>query len=61
MVAAWGLIAGLSWSEMMTLRPNLVCDLFFARREYDDEQHQLRRQKNDYDLNAEDLAMWDGE
>jgi hypothetical protein len=34
-------------------------DLFFARRAYDDEQHQLRRETDNHDITAEDLAAAD--
>ena len=40
------------------MRPGKVIDLFFVRREYDDEQHQLRRETDDHDIN---LAELDGD
>ena len=50
------MIAGLGWRDLLGLRPGLVMDLFFARRAYDDEQHQLRRETDNHDITAEDLA-----
>lgn len=43
----------------MELRPGMVIDLFFVRRAYDDEQHQLRRQTDNHDITAEDIAAAD--
>ena len=31
----WGLIAGVSYTEMQTLLPGYVCDLFILHRQYD--------------------------
>lgn len=46
---------------MMGLRPGLVIDLFLARRAYDDEQHQLRRETDDHDININELDFKDGD
>lgn len=51
------MIAGLTWRDMMPLRPGLVMDLFFIRRAYDDEQHQLRREVDDHDISADDFDL----
>lgn len=40
---ASGLIAGLTYSEMRTLQPGIICTLFIYRRLYDDAQHGIRR------------------
>lgn len=44
-VVSYGLIAGLSYSEVMRTPPGMVLDLFLYRRAYDDQQHGLRRKK----------------
>lgn len=58
-VAAWGLIAGVSLTEMQALRPGFLLDLFIAHRAYDDEQHGITRKKDDHDISAEDRALFD--
>lgn len=56
-VTAWGLIAGLRLGEMAPLSPGFVCDLFVLRRQYDDEQHGVRRASGD----NEELSWTDEE
>lgn len=56
-MTAWGLIAGLQLAEMRSLRPGFVCDLFVLHRNYDDEQHGIRRRSDDHDLSDEDAEM----
>jgi len=46
---------------MRPLLPGLVCDLFLLRRRYDDEQHGLRRGKDDHDLDEDDLKAFEEE
>ena len=58
-VTAWGLIAGVSWSEQQELTPGFLCDLFVLRRGYDDEQHGISRETDDHDISAEDEALFD--
>lgn len=43
-VVSYGLIAGLSYSEMRNLAPGLILDLFVLRRNYDDTQHSITRE-----------------
>jgi hypothetical protein len=43
-VTSYGLIAGLHLSEMQTLQPGFVCDMYILRQKYDDQQHGLKRQ-----------------
>ena len=43
MVVSWGLIAGLTLPEIHLMRPGAVMDLFIYRRNYDDQQHGIRR------------------
>lgn len=45
MCCGYGLIAGLGYTEMRTMSPGLVMDLFVCRRTYDDQQHGIRREK----------------
>lgn len=44
-VISRGLIAGLTYAEMMRMRPGFVIDMYIARQRYDDEQHGIRRKK----------------
>ncbi len=39
----YGLIAGLTLAETLASPPGLVMDLYIMRRNYDDEQHHIRR------------------
>ena len=41
---AYGLIAGLSMAETLSAAPGLVIDLFCTRRDYDDQQHGIKRE-----------------
>ena len=40
---------------MGSMAPGLICDLFILRRRYDDEQHGIRRTKDDHDIDMTDL------
>ena len=42
---SFGLAAGLSLSEMKPMPPGLVMDLYLYHRQYDDEQHGIKREK----------------
>ncbi len=42
----YGLTSGLTYTEMHTMAPGLVCDLYVLRQRYDDEQHRIRRKSN---------------
>ena len=42
-VTAFGLIAGLSYTETRRTVPGAVMDLYIYRRRYDDEQHGIKR------------------
>jgi hypothetical protein len=42
-VLSLGLIAGLRVEEIHQMRPGQVVDLFIYRRNYDDQQHGIRR------------------
>lgn len=42
-IIAWGLIAGLSFSEMQDRQPGFILDCFILRRTYDDQMHGIRR------------------
>ena len=44
MVVSWGLIAGLTLTEINRMRPGAVMDLFIYRRNYDDTQHGIMRE-----------------
>jgi hypothetical protein len=44
MVVSMGLTAGLSLTEINTMRPGAVMDLFIYRRNYDDVMHGITRE-----------------
>lgn len=58
-MASYGLISGLGWRDMRPLPPGLVCDLYILRRRYDDEQHGLRRERDDHDISDDDLKLFE--
>lgn len=43
MVVSYGLTAGLRLDEINRMRPGEVLDLFIYRRNYDDQQHGIKR------------------
>lgn len=43
MVVSCGLIAGLTVKEINRMRPGQVIDLYVYRRNYDDNQHGIKR------------------
>ena len=40
----WGLVAGLSFSEMRDMPPGMIIDQYIWRRQYDDEMHGVKRE-----------------
>ena len=48
-IVSYGLIAGLTYTEMMDLSPGFVMDCFIRRRDYDDEMHGIRRGDNSWE------------
>ena len=42
----YALTAGLTYTEALKMPPGLICDLYVMRLNYDDEEHGIRRQKN---------------
>ena len=53
-VTAWGLIAGVSYTEQRDMPPGKLLDLYVLRRAYDDEQHGLKRGEDSHDISQED-------
>lgn len=47
--SAWGLIAGISLTEQRDMAPGVVMDMFLTRRDYDDQQHGIRRKGREQD------------
>lgn len=47
-MTSYGLIAGVTITEQRDMRPGLLCDLFALRRDYDDMEHGLKREKEGY-------------
>lgn len=44
-VVSMGLIAGLNLAEINRMRPGAVVDLYIYRRNYDDTQHGIKRER----------------
>lgn len=42
-IISWGLIAGITYTEMQELPPGILLDEYVYRRQYDDQQHGIRR------------------
>ena len=42
-VTAFGMIAGMTYTECRRCRPGTVMDLYLYRQRYDDEQHGIKR------------------
>lgn len=42
-IISWGLIAGLTYTEMRDMQPGLILDCFILRRNYDDQMHGIQR------------------
>ena len=40
----WGLVAGLTYTEMRRMKPGLIVDCYVWRRAYDDDQHGIKRE-----------------
>lgn len=40
----WGLVAGLTFTEMHEMPPGMILDMYIWRRTYDDEQHGIKRE-----------------
>lgn len=40
----WGLVAGLTYTEMGEMSPGMIVDLYIWRRTYDDQQHGIKRE-----------------
>lgn len=41
----YGLVAGLTYTELGMLSPGMVCDLYIMRLRYDDMEHGIKRKK----------------
>lgn len=46
-VVSFGLIAGLTYDQVMRTPPGMVIDLYLYRRDYDDQQHGLTRKRKE--------------
>ena len=42
---SYALIAGLSYTEAQDMKPGMIMDLFLAKRNYDDQQHGIKRER----------------
>ena len=47
-IVSYGLIAGLTYTEMQDLRPGFVLDQFILRRNYDDVMHGIKRGESEW-------------
>lgn len=46
-IVSWGLIAGLTYTEMQGMQPGFILDAFILRRNYDDQMHGIKRGEDD--------------
>ena len=46
-VTSYGLIAGVSYTETRRLSPGFLCDMYVLKQAYDDQQHGIKRRKED--------------
>ena len=46
-IVSWGLIAGLTYTEMQGMQPGMILDEFILRRNYDDQMHGIKRGEGD--------------
>ena len=46
-IVSWGLIAGLTYTEMQGMQPGMILDEFILRRNYDDQMHGIKRGEED--------------
>ena len=46
-IVSYGMIAGLSYQEVMRTPPGMIMDLYLYRREYDDQQHGITRKRRE--------------
>lgn len=51
-IVAWGLIAGLTYTEMKDMAPGFIMDSFILRRNYDDQMHGIRRGEGNWQTSA---------
>lgn len=42
-ITAWGLIAGLAYTDMRDMTPGFILDCYILRRNYDDMMHGIQR------------------
>ncbi len=42
---SYGLISGLTYTEMRRMAPGKICDMYVYRLRYDDMEHGIRRKK----------------
>ena len=53
------MIAGVSLTEQKELKPGFLLDLYVLRREYDDEQHGIKRgDSDDHDIGDDEEAAF---
>lgn len=47
-IVSWGLIAGLTYTELQDMSPGFVMDAYILRRNYDDQMHGVRRGEKEW-------------
>lgn len=46
-IVSYGMIAGLTYPEVMRTPPGMIMDLYLYRREYDDQQNGITRKRKE--------------
>ena len=49
-IISWGLIAGLSHTEIQDMQPGVILDVFIYRRTYDEQLHGIRRGEDNWQI-----------
>ena len=47
-IVSWGLIAGLTYTELQDMAPGFVIDAYILRRNYDGQMHGVRRGEKEW-------------
>lgn len=51
-IISWGLIAGLTYTEMQDMTPGFLLDQYIYRRNYDDQMHGIQRGENTWQMTS---------
>lgn len=45
LILSWALMAGLTYTEALTMRPGMIIDLYIIRRNHEDQRYGIRREE----------------